>query len=110
MLAHRIRYHCNYAMGKYKYKYTVLGNRKIPGSGRRQGDLCCPSRNPRKENKNSAEKSAAEIKRELHPKMKVSYLVVFGALSRMVKVRGACDKPFWVYKRLNKLRHPAPEN
>ena len=24
--------------------------------------------------------------------MKVSYLVVFGALSRMVKVRGACDK------------------
>ena len=21
MLAHRIRYHCNYAMGKYKYKY-----------------------------------------------------------------------------------------
>ena len=37
---------------------------------------------------------------------KVSYLVVFGALSRMVKVRGACDKPFWVCKRLNKLRRP----
>ena len=27
-----------------------------------------------------------------------------GALSRMVKIRGACDKPFWVSKRLNKLR------
>ena len=38
--------------------------------------------------------------------MKVSYLVVSGLLSRMVEVRGACDKPFWVYKRLNKLRGP----
>ena len=25
MLAHRIRYHCNYAMGKYKYKYKCAG-------------------------------------------------------------------------------------
>ena len=49
------------------------------------------------------------LKGEVHPKMKVSYMVVFGALSRMVKVRGACYKPFWVYKRLNKLRRPAPE-
>ena len=24
MLAHRIRYHCNYAMGKYKYKYSQV--------------------------------------------------------------------------------------
>ena len=24
-------------------------------------------------------------------------LVVFGALSQMVKVQGACDKPFWIY-------------
>ena len=24
MLAHRIRYHCNYAMGKYKYKCVCL--------------------------------------------------------------------------------------
>ena len=46
------------------------------------------------------------LKGEVHPKMKVSYRVVFGALSRMVKVRGACEKPFWVYARLNKLRRP----
>ena len=37
------------------------------------------------------------LKGEVHSKMKVSYLVEFGTLSRMVKVRGACDKPFWVY-------------
>ena len=37
------------------------------------------------------------LKGELvHPKMMTSYLVVFGALSQMVKVRGACDKPFWM--------------
>ena len=29
------------------------------------------------------------------PKMKMSYLV-FGALSRMVKVQGECDKPLWM--------------
>ena len=46
------------------------------------------------------------FKGEVHPKIKVSYLVVFGVLSRMVKVRGACDKPFWVYKRLDKLCRP----
>ena len=46
------------------------------------------------------------FKGEVHTKMKVSYLVVFGALSRMVKVRGACDKPLWVCKRLSKLRRP----
>ena len=32
--------------------------------------------------------------RGVHPKMKISYQMVFGVLSRMVKVRGACDKPF----------------
>ena len=37
-----------------------------------------------------------------------SYLVVFGAPSRMVKVRGACDKPCWTYKRLNNCATPAP--
>ena len=40
-----------------------------------------------------------------HPKMNISYLLVFGAQSRMVKVRGACDA-FWVYKLLTKLRPP----
>ena len=42
--------------------------------------------------------------------MITSYLVVFGALSRMVKVRGACDKPFWIYKRLNNCGAPAPDS
>ena len=37
------------------------------------------------------------IKGEIHTKMKNSHLVVFGALSRMVKIRGACDELFWVY-------------
>ena len=36
------------------------------------------------------------IKGEVHPKVNVLYLVVLGVLSRMVKVRGACDKPFWL--------------
>ena len=40
--------------------------------------------------------------------MITSYLVVFGVLSRMVKVRGAYDKPFWIYKRLNNCAAPAP--
>ena len=48
------------------------------------------------------------LKGEDHPKMITSYLVVFGALSRMVKVRGACDKPFWIYKPLNNCAAPAP--
>ena len=45
---------------------------------------------------------------EVHPKMITSNLVVFKALSRMVKVRGACDKPFWIYiyKRLNTCAAP----
>ena len=50
----------------------------------------------------------SDIKGEVHPKMITSYLVVFGALSRMVKVRGACYKPFWIYKRLNNCAAPAP--
>ena len=50
------------------------------------------------------------FKGEVHPKMKVSYLVVFGALSRMVKVRVACNKPFWVYMQINKLRRPRAGN
>ena len=48
------------------------------------------------------------FKGEVYPKMKVSYMAVFGARSRMVKVPGACDEPFWVYKRLTKLRRPPP--
>ena len=40
--------------------------------------------------------------------MRTSYVVVFRALSRMVKVRGAYDKPFWIYKRLNNCAVPAP--
>ena len=51
---------------------------------------------------------AVLVKGEVHPKMITSYLVVFGAVSRMVKVRGACDKPFWIYKRLNDCAAPAP--
>ena len=45
----------------------------------------------------------------VHPKMITnitSYLVVFGALSRMVKVQGACDTPFWICKRLNNCAAP----
>ena len=40
------------------------------------------------------------LKGEVHPKRKVSYLVVFGALTQKLKARGACDKPFWIHKRL----------
>ena len=36
------------------------------------------------------------FKGEVHPKLITSYLVVSGLLSRMVKVRGAYDKPFWI--------------
>ena len=50
----------------------------------------------------------SSFKGEVHPKMITSYLVVFGALSRMVKVRGAYDKPFSIYKRLNNCAAPAP--
>ena len=47
------------------------------------------------------------IKGEVHPKKIPSCPVVFGALSRMVKVRGAYDKPFWIYKQLNNYAAPA---
>ena len=50
------------------------------------------------------------LKGEVHPKMITSYLLVFWALSRMVKVRGACDKPFWMYKRLNNCAAPTPDS
>ena len=36
------------------------------------------------------------FKGEIHPKLITSYLVLFGLLSGMVKVRGAYDKPFWI--------------
>ena len=51
------------------------------------------------------------VKGEVHSKMKVSYLVVFGALSRMVKVQGACHEPFWVYSQppLNRTHPFDPE-
>ena len=49
------------------------------------------------------------IEGEVHPKMITSNLVVFRALSRMVKVRGACDKPFRIYERLNNCTAPAPD-
>ena len=42
--------------------------------------------------------------------MITSYLVVFGALSRIVKFRGACDKPFRIYKWLNSCATPAPDS
>ena len=35
MLAHRIRYHCNYAMGKYKYKYKYVCVRVCMGGRER---------------------------------------------------------------------------
>ena len=44
--------------------------------------------------------------KEVPPKMITSYLVVFGPLSRMVNVRGACDKPSWIYKQLNNSAAP----
>ena len=50
--------------------------------------------------------NAFELKGNFTQKWKFHKLVVFGALSRMVKVRSACDKLFWVYKRLNKLGRP----
>ena len=37
------------------------------------------------------------VKGEVHPNMETSYIVVFGALSQLVMVRGACNKPFWIY-------------
>ena len=46
------------------------------------------------------------LKGKFTQKMITSYLIVFGALSRMVKVRGACDKPLWIYERLNNCTAP----
>ena len=48
------------------------------------------------------------VKGDVHPKMKISYLLVFGALSRMLNVRGACHKPVSIYKGLNMCVTPAP--
>ena len=42
--------------------------------------------------------------------MITSYLVVYRVLSRMVKVRGACYKPFRMYKRLNNCAAPATDS
>ena len=50
------------------------------------------------------------IKGEVHSKMLASYFLVFGALSRMLKVRGACGKPFWINKQLNNCAAPAPDS
>ena len=44
-----------------------------------------------------------KINREVPPSMKTSYVVVFRALSWMVKLRGECDELFWIYKRLNNI-------
>ena len=38
----------------------------------------------------------AQLKGEVPPKVITLYLVVFGALSGMVNVQGAYDKPFWI--------------
>ena len=48
-------------------------------------------------------------KGEVYPKMITSYLVVFGALSRMVKVRGACVFGY-NYKRLNSCIAPTSDS
>ena len=50
------------------------------------------------------------VKVEVHPKIKKSCLIVFKALSRMVKVRGPCDKPFWINKQVNNHEAPAPDS
>ena len=41
-------------------------------------------------------KAEEVLKGEVHPKWKISHIVVLGALSRMVKVRSACNKLFWI--------------
>ena len=51
----------------------------------------------------------AFLKGEVHSKMITSYLIVL-ALSGMGKVRGTCDKPFWIFKRLNNRATPAPDS
>ena len=56
------------------------------------------------------DRASFPFKGKVHPKMITSYLVVFRAVSRMVKVRGACDKPLWIYKRLNNCAAPVPDS
>ena len=48
------------------------------------------------------------LKGEVHPNMDISHIIVFGALRQMVKIRGACDKLFWIYMRLNNCAAPVP--
>ena len=43
------------------------------------------------------------LKGEVHDFYKTSWFVELEALSRMVKVRGSCDKPFKGYLRLKNL-------
>ena len=47
-------------------------------------------------------------KGEVHDFYKTSWFVEFEALSRMVKARGSCDKPFKRYSRLKLTMGPAP--
>ena len=47
--------------------------------------------------------SLCTFKGEVHDFYKTSWFIEFEALSRMVKVRGTCDKPFKRYSRLKKL-------
>ena len=54
--------------------------------------------------------SKINIEGEVHPNMITSHLVVVGALSQMVKVGGACDEPFWIYKRWNNCAAPSPDS
>ena len=49
------------------------------------------------------------FKGEVHDFYKTSRFVEFEALSRMVKVRGSCDKPFKRYSRLKNLLCERPQ-
>ena len=48
------------------------------------------------------------VEGEVHDFYKTSWFVEFEALSRMVKVRGSCDKPFKRYSRLKLTIGPVP--
>ena len=48
-----------------------------------------------------------KFKGEVHDFYKTSWFVEFEALSRMVKVRGSCDKPVKGYSRLKLTMGPA---
>ena len=50
------------------------------------------------------------LKGEVHPKNDNFASRSVQGLSRMVKVRGACDKPLWIYKWLNNCAAPAPDS